>query len=161
MQKITNCLWFDHQAEEAANFYTSIFKNSKILSVARYGEAGAQASGKPKGSVMTVLFRLEGQEFMALNGGPVFAFSPAISLMVNCQTQQEIDRIWNKLSADAASEQCGWLKDRYGVSWQIVPRALPTFLLSGDAKRVDRLMRAVMTMKKLDIDRLQQAFGPN
>jgi len=158
LQKITACLWFDDQAEEAAKFYTSIFKNSKIVSIARYGEAAAKASAKPNGSVLTVVFHLEGQEFMALNGGPVFTFSPAISLMVNCETQDEVDRIWEKLSHDKASEQCGWLKDRYGVSWQIVPRILGKMLQDKDGKKSERVMQALLKMKKLDIAALKQAY---
>jgi predicted 3-demethylubiquinone-9 3-methyltransferase (glyoxalase superfamily) len=157
MQKITPCLWFDHEAEEAAKFYTSLFKNSKIIGITRYGEASANASGQPKGSVLTVLFQLEGQEFMALNGGPVFTFSPAISLMVKCKTQKEIDRIWDKLSADPAAEQCGWLKDRYGVSWQIVPEVLQKLIQDKDAKKTERMMAALMKMKKLDVATLTHA----
>ena len=121
MQKITPCLWFDSQAEEAANFYVSIFKNSKIGNITRYGEAGAKVSGRPKGSVMTVTFEIEGQDFMALNGGPHFKFSEAISFMVNCETQEEIDEMWEKLSDGGEKGQCGWLKDKYGLSWQIAP----------------------------------------
>jgi len=120
MQRITPCLWFDSQAEEAANFYVSIFKNSKIENMTRYGEAGAEVSGRPKGSVMTVTFEIEGQEFVALNGGPHFTFSEAISLMVKCETQKEIDEMWEKLSQGGEEGPCGWLKDKYGLSWQIV-----------------------------------------
>ncbi len=156
-QKITPCLWFDFNAEEAVAHYLSIFKNSRIVSKTRYGKTGPG----PKGAVMTVLFEIDGQEFLALNGGPQFKFTPALSLIVNCDDQSEVDALWEKLSAGGEPGQCGWLTDKFGVSWQIVPRALPAFLLSGDAERVDRLMRAAMTMKKLDIDRLQQAFGPN
>ena len=124
MQKITPFLWFDDKAEEAVSFYTSIFKNSKIGKIARYGDAGAQVSGRPKGTVMTVAFQLEGQEFVALNGGPQFKFTEAISFVVNCQTQEEVDEYWNKLSAGGQEVQCGWLKDKYGLSWQIVPTIL-------------------------------------
>lgn len=133
MQKIAPFLWFDDNAEEAVNFYISIFKNSRIVHVARYGEAGAQVSGRPEGTVMTVAFELEGQAFVALNGGPLFTFSPAISFVVNCGTQKEIDELWEKLSEGGASEQCGWLKDRYGVSWQIVPAVIGE-LMSDPAK---------------------------
>ena len=147
MQKITTFLWFDTQAEEAAKFYCSIFKNSKIESTSRYGEGMPQ----PAGTVMSVTFVLDGQRFLALNGGPHFKFTPAISLFVSCDDQKEIDELWAKLSADPASEQCGWLKDRYGLSWQIVPRVLNELMHNGAA------MRELMTMKKLDIARLQQA----
>ncbi len=159
MQKITPCLWFDDNAEEAVEFYASIFKNSKVKNVARYGEAGANASGRPKGSVMTVLFELEGQEFLALNGGPHFTFSPAISLIVNCKTQKEIDEIWKKLSADKNAEQCGWLKDKYGVSWQIVPTVLSKMLQDKNAEKSERVMSALIKMHKIDINALEQAYG--
>jgi predicted 3-demethylubiquinone-9 3-methyltransferase (glyoxalase superfamily) len=158
MRKIAPCLWFDHQAEEAAKFYVSVFRNSKILAITRYGASAAKASGQPKGSVLTVLFQLEGQEFMGLNGGPVFTFSPAISLMVNCRTQGEIDRLWERLSADPQSEQCGWLKDRYGVSWQIVPAVLGRMLQDKDAKKTERVMAALIKMKKFDLAALKQAY---
>ena len=158
MQKITPCLWFDNQAEEAAQFYTSIFKNSKIVQISHYSESAAKMSGKPVGSALTVTFQLEGQDFMALNGGPVFKFSPAISLMVSCETQEEVDRIWEKLSYDKPSEQCGWLKDKYGVSWQIVPAALGKLMQDKDAKKVERVMKALLQMTKLDIEALRQAF---
>lgn len=157
-QKISPCLWFDHQAEEAANFYVAIFKNSKILHIARYGQAGSEVSGRPKGSVMTVTFQLDGAEFMALNGGPLFTFSPAISLMAYCQTQEEIDHLWAKLSADKTAEQCGWLKDKYGVSWQIVPQALDEMMRDSDAKKTERVMQALLSMKKLDLEALRQAY---
>jgi predicted 3-demethylubiquinone-9 3-methyltransferase (glyoxalase superfamily) len=158
MQKITPCLWFDHQAEEGANFYVSVFKNSKIGSVARYGEEGARVSGRPKGSAMTVTFELDGQGFLALNGGPVFQFSPAVSFLVNCETQEEVDRLWAQLSAGGREEQCGWLKDRYGVSWQIVPRVLGELMQDKDPKKAERVMKAMLQMKKLDIRGLQQAY---
>ena len=128
MQKITPFLWFDHDAEEAASFYTSIFKNSKIIDTAHYGKSAAEASRRPKGTVMSVTFELEGQRFMALNGGPVFKFSPAISFFVNCNTQQEVDELWKRLSEGGEKDQCGWLKDKFGVSWQIVPNVLGEML---------------------------------
>jgi len=157
MQKITPFLWFDNQAEEAVNYYISIFRNSKILNVARYGDDGAKVSGRPKGSVMTVSFQLDGQQFVALNGGPVFSFSPAISFVVNCQTQQEVDELWEKLSAGGEQQQCGWLKDKYGVTWQIVPTALGELLGDSDAAKAQRVMQAMLQMNKLDINVLQQA----
>jgi predicted 3-demethylubiquinone-9 3-methyltransferase (glyoxalase superfamily) len=152
-------LWFDDQAEEAVNFYISVFKNSKIVSIAHYGDAAAAASGRPKGSVMTIVFQLEGQDFMALNGGPVFTFSPAISLMVNCASQEELDMIWEKLSAVPEAEQCGWLQDKYGVSWQIVPAALGEVMQDKDSERTERFMKAMLQMKKLDIGTLMRAYG--
>jgi len=155
MQKITPFLWFDGQAEEAANFYTSIFKNSKILNIARYGEAGPGA----KGTVMMATFQLEGQEFMALNGGPHFTFSPAVSLRVNCKTQKEIDNLWEKLSADETAGQCGWLKDKYGVSWQIVPTVIGRMMQDKDSEKRERVMKAILQMKKLDIQALQRAYN--
>ncbi len=153
-QKITTFLWFDSQAEEAARHYTSIFKNSKILNVARYGEAGPG----PKGSVMTVSFQLEGQEFIALNGGPQFKFTEAISLVVNCETQKEVDEYWSKLTAGGGESQCGWLKDKYGLSWQIVPTALTRMLQDKDPEKSKRVMQAMLQMKKIDIARLEQAY---
>ncbi|HXX59037.1 MAG TPA: VOC family protein [Thermodesulfovibrionales bacterium] len=156
--KITPCLWFDSQAEKAVNFYISIFKNSKIVGTAHYGEAGAEASGRPKGTVMTILFLLEGQEFMALNGGPVFTFSPAISLAVNCGTQKEVDLLWENLSAGGEKGQCGWLKDRYGISWQIVPAILGEMLKDKNAKKSERVMEAMLQMNKIDIKALQHAY---
>jgi len=161
MHKLMPCLWFDRHAEEAAKFYASVFKNSRVVSVTHYGDAGAAASGQPKGTVMTVVFELEGQVFMALNGGPHFTFSPAISLIVSCKTQKELDGIWKKLSADPASEQCGWLKDKYGVSWQIVPSVLQEMIQDKDPARAERVMAALLRMKKLDIKTLQQAYGPS
>ena len=158
MQKIIPFLWFDNQAEEAVNFYTSIFKNSKILSVTRYGEAGAKAAGRPKGSVMTVVFELGGQEFIALNGGPVFTFSPAISFVVNCETQEEVDELWEKLSEGGEKEQCGWLKDKYGVSWQIVPTVLGEMMQDKDPKKSEKVMKAMLQMDKIDIKTLKQAY---
>jgi predicted 3-demethylubiquinone-9 3-methyltransferase (glyoxalase superfamily) len=158
MPKIAPCLWFNDQAEEAVHLYVSIFKNSKIGRIARYGEAGAKVSGRPEGSVMTVMFELEGQEFMALNGGPHFKFSEAISLIVNCKTQEEIDELWQKLSEGGEKGVCGWLKDRYGLSWQIVPTVLGEMMQDKDSERTNRVMQAVLQMKKLDIKRLEQAF---
>ena len=158
MQKITPFLWFDNKAEEAAKFYVSIFKNSKIGSVTRYGDAGAEVSGRAKGSVMIVTFQLDGQEFIALNGGPQFTFSPAISFLVNCKTQQEIDELWEKLSEGGATQQCGWLQDKYGVSWQIVPTILGELMQDKDTKKTERVMKAMLQMTKIDIKRLKQAY---
>ena len=160
MKKITPCLWFDNEAEEAVNFYVSIFKNSKIGSVTHYGEAGAEASGRPKGTVMTITFQLEGQEFMALNGGPVFKFNEAISFVVNCKAQKEVDRLGEKLSegGDQKAQQCGWLKDKYGVSWQIVPTILGQMLQDEDGEKSERVMKAVLQMKKIDTKPLKQAY---
>ena len=158
MQKITPFLWFDDKAEEAVSFYTSIFKNSKIGKIARYGDAGAQVSGRPKGTVMTMAFQLEGQEFVALNGGPQFKFTEAISFVVNCQTQEEVDKYWNKLSAGGQEVQCGWLKDKYGLSWQIVPTILGEMLSDPDPKKAERVMKAMLQMKKIDIKGLKQAY---
>ncbi len=158
MQKITPCLWFDDQAEEAVKFYASIFKNSKIKSITRYSEDAAKVSGRPKGSVLTVAFRLAGQEFLALNGGPIFKFTEAVSFIVNCETQAEVDRLWEKLSEGGEKGQCGWLKDKYGLSWQIVPTILSKMLQDKDARKSERVMSALLQMKKLDIKRLEQAF---
>lgn len=153
MQKITPFLWFDGNAEEAAKFYVSIFKNSWILEVTRYGERGPG----PKGSVMVVRFALEGLEFCGLNGGPHFTFSPAISFAVGCKTQQEIDRLWEQLSAGGEPGQCGWLKDKFGVSWQIVPAELSDLLDGASPEKTDRIMSAVMEMNKLDLERMRNA----
>lgn len=159
MQKIVPCLWFDDQAEEAVNLYVSLFKNSKILNVSRYDEASAQASGKPAGSVLTVSFMLNGQEFMALNGGPEFKFTEAVSFVVNCETQEEVDRLWDKLTADGGEEsQCGWLKDKFGLSWQIVPTALGELLSDPDPIKAGRVMQAMLQMKKIDVAKLRQAY---
>lgn len=160
MQKITPFLWFDNQAEEAANFYVSVFGTSRVIHIDRYGKAGSEASGRPEGSVMTVTFELEGQQFVALNGGPEFTFSPAISFVVNCTTQEEMDALWEKLSAggDEKAQQCGWLQDRYGVSWQIVPTVLDEMLRDKDPEKAERVMRAMLRMKKLDINVLRQAW---
>jgi predicted 3-demethylubiquinone-9 3-methyltransferase (glyoxalase superfamily) len=161
MQKITPCLWFDDQAEEAVNFYVSIFKNSRVGNITRYGEEGVKVSGRPKGTVMTVMFQLDGQEFMALNGGPVFKFTEAISFIVYCKTQKEIDELWRKLSegGDEKAQQCGWLKDKYGVSWQIVPTVLAEVLQDKDPRRSERVMKALLRMKKLEIETLKQAYA--
>ena len=158
MQKITPFLWFDNQAEEAAKFYTSIFKNSKIVNVARYSEAAAKASGRAAGSAMTVVFQLDGQQFTALNGGPHFKFTEAISLVVNCETQQELDDVWEKLSAGGAPQQCGWLKDKYGLSWQVIPSVLGQMMQDKDPMKSERVMQALLQMAKLDIQTLQQAY---
>jgi predicted 3-demethylubiquinone-9 3-methyltransferase (glyoxalase superfamily) len=158
MHKITPCLWFDNQAEEAVKFYVSIFKNAKVGSVARYGEDEAKVSGRPKGTVMTVTFQLDGQEFMALNGGPMFKFTEAISFIVNCKTQQEVDELWEKLSKGGEEGPCGWLKDTYGVSWQIVPTVLGEMLQDKDTEKSERVMKAMLQMKKLDIKTLKQAY---
>jgi predicted 3-demethylubiquinone-9 3-methyltransferase (glyoxalase superfamily) len=152
-QKIRTFLWFDSNAEEAAKFYASIFKNSRILTVARYGDAGPG----PKGSVMTVAFELGGQEFLALNGGPQFKFNEAISLLVTCDSQQEIDELWSKLGAGGEEGQCGWLKDKFGLSWQIVPSVLPNLLQDRDASKSARVMQAMLQMKKMDVARLERA----
>jgi predicted 3-demethylubiquinone-9 3-methyltransferase (glyoxalase superfamily) len=157
MQKVTPFLWFDNQAEEAVKFYTSIFKNSRILSTTRYDEEGSKAAGKPVGTVMTVSFELEGQEFVALNGGPIFKFTEAISLVVNCKTQAEVDRFWEKLSEGGSKGRCGWLKDKYGLSWQVVPTILNKLLQQKDPKKAKRAMHAMLQMDKLDIATLQKA----
>ena len=157
MQKITPFLWFEDNAEEAVKFYTSIFKNSRIGKIARYDKAGEKVSGRPAGSVMTVEFQLEGQEFVALNGGPHFKFTEAISFVVNCKTQAEVDRFWKKLSAGGKKVQCGWLKDKYGLSWQIVPTILEELLRDQDAAKSQRVMEAMLKMVKLDIKKLKAA----
>ena len=155
-QKIKTYLWFDHQAEEAANLYTSIFKNSKVLNVARYGDAGPG----PKGTAMTVNFQLDGQEFIALNGGPAFKFTEAISLLVDCETQDEVDRLWNKLTADGGEESmCGWLKDKFGLSWQIIPTALFRLMSDPDPDKSKRVMQAMLQMKKIDVPTLERAHA--
>ena len=156
MQKISPFLWFDDQAEEAVNFYTSIFKNSKILNVTRYGEVGPG----PKDSVMTVAFQLEGQEFMALNGGPHFKFTEAISFVVKCKTQEEVDDLWEKLSEGGGEKiQCGWLKDKYGVSWQIVPTILGEMISDPNGAKSQRVMEAMLKMKKIEIEGLKRAYS--
>jgi predicted 3-demethylubiquinone-9 3-methyltransferase (glyoxalase superfamily) len=154
MQKITPFLWFDTQAEEAARFYVSVFKNSKIVGVTRYGEAGPG----PRGSVMTVTFELGGQEFIALNGGPHFKFTEAVSFSVDCKTQEEVDEFWRKLTEGGEEGQCGWLKDKYGLSWQINPRILGEMLSDPDPAKSKRVMEAMLKMKKIDIGRLKQAY---
>jgi predicted 3-demethylubiquinone-9 3-methyltransferase (glyoxalase superfamily) len=154
MQKITPFLWFDSKAEEAANFYVSIFKNSKILSISRYGEAGPG----PKGTVMVVRFQLDGQEFLALNGGPQFTFSPAVSLVANCETQAEVDDLWEKLSAGGKKQNCGWLTDKYGLSWQVVPTLVGDLMQDKDAEKTKRVMQAIMQMNKLEIAGLKRAY---
>jgi predicted 3-demethylubiquinone-9 3-methyltransferase (glyoxalase superfamily) len=161
MPRITPFLWFDDQAEEAVEFYTAIFKNSKIVHVARYGEAGRDVHGKPAGTVMTVAFELEGQEFTALNGGPMFKFNEAISFQVNCETQEEVDYYWDKLSkgGDERAQQCGWLKDRYGLSWQVDPRVLVEMMSDPDPEKSGRAMEAMLHMKKIGIDELKRAYA--
>ena len=154
MQKITPFLWFNNQAEEAVNLYVSIFKNSRIVSLSRYGDAGPG----PKGSVMSMTFELEGQQFYALNGGPHFSFTPAISLFVNCETQAEVDELWDKLSTGGRKDRCGWLQDKYGLSWQIVPSVLGQLLGDKNPSKSSSVMRAMLQMDKLDIARLQQAY---
>jgi predicted 3-demethylubiquinone-9 3-methyltransferase (glyoxalase superfamily) len=155
VQKIPPFLWFDGKAEEAMYFYTSIFKNSKVGSITRWGEGGPGA----KGTVMSTTFQLDGQEFFALNGGPQFTFSPAISSFVNCETQEEVDELWEKLSEGGEKNRCGWLKDKYGVSWQIIPSALSEMLRDKDAEKSKRVMQAMMQMAKIDIAGLKQAYG--
>ena len=154
MQKITPFLWYDNNAEEAVSLYISVFKNSKITDITRYGDAGPG----PKGSVMTIAFQLEGQDFIALNGGPMSKFTDAISLSVDCKTQQEVDELWEKLSAGGQPGQCGWLKDKFGLSWQIVPSALVEMLQDQDAEKSNRVMQAMMQMRKIDIARLRRAY---
>jgi predicted 3-demethylubiquinone-9 3-methyltransferase (glyoxalase superfamily) len=153
MQKITPFLWFDSQAEEAANFYASIFKDSKILSIARYGEAGPG----PEGSVLTVEFQLNGQKFVALNAGPRFKFTEAVSFVINCETQQEVDEYWEKLVEGGEESMCGWLKDKYGLSWQVIPTVLPQLLQDKDAEKAKRVMEAMLKMKKIVIEDLKRA----
>ncbi len=161
VQPITPCLWFDSQAEEAARYYTGIFKNSKLGTISRYTEAGREVHGRPPGTVMTVEFELNGQPFTALNGGPVFTFNEAISFPIMCGTQEEIDDYWNKLSegGDPNSQQCGWLKDKYGVSWQVVPTALVEMMNDADKEKSGRAMEAMLQMKKLDIAKLKRAYA--
>ena len=156
MSKITPCLWFDTEGEEAANFYTSIFENSKITDISRYGDAGP----RPAGTVMTVEFELDGQPFVALNGGPEFTFNEAVSFQVSCESQDEVDRFWDALTESGEEGPCGWLKDRFGVSWQIVPTALPELLSNPDPEVSQKVMAAMLAMKKIDIDALHQAAQP-
>ena len=160
VQPITPCLWFDTQAEEAARYYTGIFKNSRIGTITRYGEAGREVHGRPPGTVMTVAFELNGQPFTALNGGPVFRFNEAVSFQIMCQTQEEVDHYWNRLSAggDKQAQQCGWLKDKFGVSWQVVPTVLVEMMADPDKEKSGRVMEAMLPMKKLDIAELERAF---
>ncbi|MGH7393516.1 MAG: VOC family protein [Candidatus Rokuibacteriota bacterium] len=158
MQKITPFLWFEDQAEDAAHHYVSIFENSRIGSVARYDEEAAKAAGRPEGSVMTVAFELEGQAFTALNGGPLFKFTEAISFVVNCETQEEIDRFWERLSAGGHEVQCGWLGDRFGVSWQVVPAVLAEMLQDKDREKSRRVMAAMLKMKRISIEALKRAY---
>jgi predicted 3-demethylubiquinone-9 3-methyltransferase (glyoxalase superfamily) len=160
IQKITPCLWFDDQAEEAAKFYTAIFRNSQITSMTRYGEAGREVHGRPAGTVMTVAFELDGHAFTALNGGPMFKFNEAISFQVYCETQADVDYYWEKLSegGDRNAQQCGWLKDKYGASWQVVPNVLPKMLADPDAAKSQRVMKSMLQMKKIDIGELKRAY---
>ena len=154
MQKITPFLWFDTQAEEAMNFYVSIFRNSKVLTVSRYGDAGPG----PKGTVMSATFQLDGQEFYALNGGPQFKFTPAISLFVSCKTQEEVDELWGKLSEGGRTDQCGWLQDKFGLSWQVIPTILGEMLRDKDPGKSKRVMQAMLKMTRIDIGKLKQAY---
>jgi predicted 3-demethylubiquinone-9 3-methyltransferase (glyoxalase superfamily) len=154
MQKIIPFLWFDGKAEEAMNFYVSVFKNSRVVSVTRYGEAGPG----PKGTVMSATFQLEGEDFYALNGGPQFTFTPAISLFVNCETQEEVDELWEKLSESGRKDRCGWLQDKYGLSWQIIPTILGKMLQDKDAVKANRVMKAMLQMDKIDMKRLKEAY---
>jgi predicted 3-demethylubiquinone-9 3-methyltransferase (glyoxalase superfamily) len=160
-QKITPCLWFDDQAEQAVAFYTGVFRNSKVLDIARYGEAGHDVHGMLAGSVMAIAFELDGQTFTALNGGPVFRCNEAISFQIYCDSQEEVDYYWARLSAggDGTAQQCGWLKDRYGVSWQVVPTALIEMLTDVDPEKSGRAMEAMLKMKKIDIEQIRQAYG--
>jgi predicted 3-demethylubiquinone-9 3-methyltransferase (glyoxalase superfamily) len=158
MQKIVTHLWFDHQAEQAARFYTSIFNNSRIGHITRYGTAGAEITGGQPGTVMTVTFELDGQQFYAINGGPAFKFNEAISLFVNCKSQSEVDELWNKLVEGGKPQQCGWLKDKYGVSWQIVPTVLGEMLRDNDPRKAARVMTAMLQMVQIDIETLQRAY---
>jgi predicted 3-demethylubiquinone-9 3-methyltransferase (glyoxalase superfamily) len=160
-KRITPCLWFDHEAEEAASFYVSVFKNSRITATTRYSEAGQEVHRRPPGSVMVVAFELDGQPFTALNGGPVFTFNEAISLQVNCDTQEEIDYYWDKLSkgGDPKAQQCGWLKDRFGVSWQVVPARMAEYMKDAESAGAKRAMEAMLGMKKLDIPTLERAMA--
>lgn len=155
MQKITPFLWFNDKAEEAMNFYISIFKNSKVVGVSRYGDAGPG----PKGTVMSATFELEGQRFMALNGGPMFSFTPAISMFVSCETQAEVDDLWAKLSAGGREDRCGWLQDKYGLSWQIIPRTLMELMQDKDPEKSKRVMQAMLQMVKIDIEGLKRAYA--
>jgi len=161
MQKITPCLWFDNQAEEAARYYVGIFKNSRITEISHYTEAGKETHGQPAGSVLAVGFELNGQPFAALNGGPLFKFNEALSLQVPCDTQEEIDYYWDKLcnGGDPAAQVCGWLKDKYGVSWQVFPQEVQKMLLDPDREKAGRVMTAIMTMKKMELAALRKAYN--
>jgi predicted 3-demethylubiquinone-9 3-methyltransferase (glyoxalase superfamily) len=159
MQKITPFLWFNDQAEEAVKFYVSIFKNSRILETVRYNDSGAAVSGRPRGSVMTISFELEGQKFVALNGGPIYKFTPAISFVVDCKTQKEVDRYWDKLSKGGGKGRCAWLTDKFGVSWQIVPRVLIELLQHNDPEKSKRVMQTMLKMRKIDIAGLKRAVA--
>ena len=161
MKRITPCLWFDSEAEEAARFYTGIFKNAKITSISRYGEAGREVHGQPAGKVLAVAFELEGQPYTALNGGPQFKFNEAVSFQIPCRNQEEIDYYWDKLIAggDARAQQCGWLKDKYGLSWQVFPSALMDMLQDKDRGKADRVMQAMLQMKKMDLEGLERAYA--
>jgi predicted 3-demethylubiquinone-9 3-methyltransferase (glyoxalase superfamily) len=161
IRAITPCLWFDDQAEQAARFYTGIFRNSRIVSTSRYGKEGYEVHGRPAGTVMTVEFELDGQPFTALNGGPVFKFNEAISFQINCETQEEVDHYWNSLSegGDERAQQCGWLKDKFGLSWQVVPTVLSRLLKDPDPAKAGRAMQAMLQMKKFDIERLKRAHA--
>ncbi len=160
MQTITPFLWFDDRAEEAAKFYTSVFKNSKVGKILRYGEEAEKAAGRPAGSVMTVEFELEGQKFTALNGGPVFKFNESISFVVNCETQKEVDYFWERLTANGGQEsECGWLKDKFGLSWQVVPTVLIEMLHDEDSEKSERVMKAMLQMQKIDIKKLNAAYA--
>jgi len=161
IRAITPCLWFDDQAEQAARFYTGIFRNSRIVSTSRYGKEGYEVHGRPAGTVMTVEFELDGQPFTALNGGPVFKFNEAISFQINCETQEEVDHYWNSLSegGDERAQQCGWLKDKFGLSWQVVPTVLSGLLKDPDPAKAGRAMQAMLQMKKFDIERLKRAHA--
>lgn len=159
MQKIFPCLWFDDKAEEAAKFYVSIFKDSKISNISKYTEATEEVSGKPPGSVMAVEFQIDGQYFMALNGGPEFKFTPAISFVVNCESQKEVDNLWEKLTEDGEEMPCGWLTDKYGVTWQITPKVLDEMLKDKDPVKAERVMKAMLEMNKIDIEALRKAYN--
>ena len=159
MQKITPFLWFDDQTEEAVNFYTALFKNSKIYRIFRYNEEAAEKTGRPVGSVLTIEFEIEGQKFVALNGGPLFKFNESVSFVINCETQAEVDYFWEKLTADGGEESaCGWLRDKFGLSWQITPRALIDMLHDGDEEKSGRVMQSMFQMKKIDIKTLKDAY---
>ena len=156
-KRITPCLWFDDQAEEAARFYASVFKNSKIGKISRYGKEGFEVHGRKEGTVMTVEFEIEGQKFVALNGGPHFKFNEAVSFQVHCESQQEIDYFWSKLAEAGEEGPCGWLKDKFGLSWQVIPRALPQMLMDENSEKAQRVMKSMLQMRKIDIAALKQA----